>query len=86
MNDVNARASFVVTSGTQPEQVKLETSLQALQKLLNQIHLQVAVKVGKSKQKAKAYFDKSQKENTFNKLNWRSGYAPIICCTRIQFM
>lgn len=52
------------TSGTHLEGVKPETSLQALQKNLNHIHLQVAIKVGKSKQKAKAYFDKSQKENT----------------------
>lgn len=55
------------TSGSR-EGVKLETYLQALKKHLNQVHLHVAVKLGKSKWKARAYFDKVQIENA-----WESG-------------
>ncbi|CAM5093112.1 unnamed protein product [Natator depressus] len=52
-------------SGTQLEGIKMDTYLQNLQEHLNQVHLQVAAKLGKSRLKAKAYFDKKQRENTW---------------------
>lgn len=52
-------------SGMQQDGVKLETYLQALKKHLNQVHLQVAVELGKSKWKVKAYFDKGHRENAW---------------------